>query len=472
MPSKTKYIYTRHKTCRYVQDFLECTSGDFKVFAEYDFGFKDQYSYAKSFQKVLRSPCLINDTNFKLVEIDDIILRCRLLRSFRYDEAYHIVLAAERICIEFIEKCFPEAVVAPRIDTFFLDVLERVLSRYSIPYIGVWRSAFLSDKFFLTNRGEHRPISEANSKEVDQLIESVGSCDFRATSIGDLGFSRLTLVKKHVERVARDFSLEIVRVLGGYNYGYRELATGFHTDDYNVPITSWFGNFLSASDTDKILCDPRPKVFIALQVNPEATIDYYSDNVEFVDINVSLFKVVKIFLQLGYIVIIKDHPNMFGRRDFRLLNNICSAENVFLVKYQYSSNVIIRACQLVFTWSGTVAIQSFFFGIPSISVCSPFRVALPGFSVVRTYDELFSAVSHAKDGLLNTSVDHGHKVTLAQQILRSHASGSVFTHDRNTPNASGFAFWLDRNIETIVNDSEYNEKSKKIYVNPCCRVMR
>lgn len=441
------FIFTRHKLTRYVADFLKHTNGNFKVLSEYDFGFSKQYIYGYNFQKHVNNPKIVNNLSFSQNELASIIQRCRLLRSFDLETAIKYVAAAETACIDFIDAENPKFLLAPRIDTFFLDVLERKLHHRGSRYIGVWRSAFVKNQFFLTNRGELHELNSPSDDDIESLITNIGNIDFRATSLLNLtGFSRKNFFLNHYNRIIRDLSLEAIRITGKIHCGYRELATGVHVNEYKIPLNTWKGNFTNDEDIRAILKSNNPKVFIALQVNPESTIDYYSPNLEFININSTLLHCVRSFLSQGYYVIIKDHPNMFGRRNFKFLNVLSVLDGVYLASYSISSNEIISSSNLVFTWSGTVAIQAYFSGIPSLSICSPFGMKLSGFVITDSYTDMSNKIAEFNSSRNVIPITYEDKRRLSHNILKSHVEGQVFTLDRVQPDAKNFSSWIDSNI--------------------------
>jgi hypothetical protein len=366
-----------------------------------------------------------------------------VLRSFEYDRAVAFIGAAEATVEKFIETARPTLVVAPRIDTYLLDVLERKLHQGGSRYLGVWRSAFQKNKFFLTNRGEIHQINDPIDEECADFIEKVGHMGFKATSLSDASFSNSQLFLTHGQRLARDGALEVIRRLGTLKVGYRELATGFHVEDYRCPPRSWSGNISADEQIRKLLRSDCKKIFIALQVNPESTIDYYSKNVSLIEIGSTLRECVKAFVGQGFTVIIKDHPNMFGRRNFSQMNTLIDHETVFLANYAMTSNEILAGCQAVFTWSGTVAVQAYFNSIPCITICSPFAVDAPGFYRADSLERIRAAAEDIAVRFQTNEITNEAKMNLARNILKTHQHGSVFTHDRQTPDTGPFASWLE-----------------------------
>ena len=69
-------------------------------------------------------------------------------------------------------------------------------------------------------------------------------------------------------------------------------------------------------------------------------------------------EIIESFLNKGFKVFVKDHPNMFGMRDFEFIDRLVANEDVILVPYDVSSNYFIKNCTATFTWTGTIGLQS------------------------------------------------------------------------------------------------------------------
>lgn len=442
----SQYVYTRHKLTRYTRHFLTRASKAYGVFSEYDFGFAAQYVFGRTFQHHLNTKRATSHLTFSDHELQEIVRRCRVLRSFAYDQAVDFIAAAEATIDHFIETARPTLVVAPRIDTYLLDILERKLHRNGARYLGVWRSAFQPNKFFLTNRGEIHPINDPTDDECAAFLSGVGDMRFKATSLSDTSFSNARLLLNHGQRLSRDVALEVIRRCGPLRVGYRELATGFHVEDYRCPPSTWFGHITTDEDMRALLRSGGKKIFIALQVNPESTIDYYCKHIELIDIAVTLKACVEAFVSQGFTVIMKDHPNMFGKRNFASINPLLTRDRVFLAGYGMTSNEILASCDAVFTWSGTVAVQAYLNAIPCITVCSPFAIDAPGFFRAESLTQVHAAARALAIGQHGTVITDANKRHLVRHILRTHQHGSVFTHDRVPADATAFAAWVEASV--------------------------
>lgn len=428
------YIYSRRGHEKWITSFInhyyQKKSIKISIFNEIN---TENFKYYQLFSNYLNSPNL--KSLFSENEINEIILRCRLLRSLPYKCALKMLLACEYVVRDFIETKKPSIFIGPRIDSYVLDILERLLTKNGILYIGLWRSAFFDGKFFITKRGEIEYLNNSiKNSEFVNLITKLSSNNFTATSIGSYSnLTNLAIIKKFIYLYLRDIFLETVRNLGYFKFGYREMTNRFNVKDSSPKILSFLPPKVNITKLKHFIdLNDRKKVFIALQVNPESTIDYYSSNVDFINIDYQLKKIVNKFTSFGYLVFIKDHPNMIGRRDFKNLKNLIDETNVFYVDYGFSSNYLISKCDLIFTWSGTVAIQAIFQGKTAITICHPYYLSMSKFIQLNDVNDLDLFFNKNFENIENLE---SIKNIFSKKILSSLFDGYVYSHNNNPKSA-------------------------------------
>ena len=443
------YVYTRQKLNNWVKEFIKNYKySKVHVFSEYDFKYANGYNFYPIF--IHNLSILANETiilPYNNIELNDIIQRCRVLRSMNREDSINFIKSAFISIEQFIDITKVDIFISPRIENYIFDLLERSLKSKNKRFIGLWRSAFIKNHFFFTNRGETISVREPGDDEVISFINKIGDISFKATSINDK-VNILTFLKKYFKYFFRDTALEILRQLWVYKYNFRELATRYHCNDYKVPLLNIIPNSISNSKLNRILKNGKLKIFIALQVNPEATIDYYCKNIHFINIVNTLDNIISRFSNAGFDVIIKDHPNMNGRRNFYHINNFTKKyKNVYIVPSKISSNYLLNYCNCVFTWSGTISIQSYFNSITTISIAPPFYQNLPNFHILNNFDDLNQIIKNIQDNKI--SIEYENKKTLAKYILSTHLKGNVFTHDKIKPDVKDFVEELSKYINNL-----------------------
>jgi hypothetical protein len=116
---------------------------------------------------------------------------------------------------------------------------------------------------------------------------------------------------------------------------------------------------------------PRERrLFMALQLFPEASIDYWIPDLGLVDHENMLVDVAKAFSAAGFQILVKDHPLQFGFRQVELLRRLRDIPNVVLIPYDVSGNEVLSHVDVNFTCTGTLGLQAALLGLKSVTTAS------------------------------------------------------------------------------------------------------
>lgn len=426
-------IFTRRGHEKWVKSFkdnLILSSFDVILLSEQSVG--GDINLGKRISEVMQN---INNNSENLIskfsndDLLDIVVRCRVLRSLDNFEAIKLILSAEIVFNQIYDEYKPDCFISLRVDTYILDVFQRLFKFKGVQYIGLWRSAFLKKHFFITARGEHYGhIRKVPKSQLDFFVGSIGSNNFAATSIqSDSKFIKVKIYKTYIYLFLRDLFFQSLRIIPWMKYGYREMANQFLVKEsrtsflYLSPKIYLKQEYFLSHNIISV-----KSVFVALQVNPEATIDYYVSDKYFINVQSTLKYLCKVLSDAGYYIYIKDHPNMSGKRNFKHLNDLLSIDNVFFVDSTVDSNILLNKCMFTFTWSGTVAVQSFIKGNISISINCPYFVKSKRFIKLNSFlslKELPDLMHQAVN--CNSSKDEIYE--LALNILKHTFPGTVYS---------------------------------------------
>jgi hypothetical protein len=301
----------------------------------------------------------------------DITARCRYLRGIDRALAGRIVCAMWKTLEETIAEEEPDLFLSARVDFFLLDIVQRILERRGIRYVGIWRSAVVPDHVFFTTRGEHIPLRNPDAAEIEAFVGRVGDSQFRATSLRrGRKFSFFEFAKKKLYHDTRAIFLDIQRHVLRNPLAYRYMCSGRHVPEYRVRLRDMrVQNTFAADWQERLRQAPFDRrVFIGLQVNPEATIDYYVSNLDLIQYENVLQLIVDRWTRAGLLLFVKDHPNMFGFRSRRFLEQLAAYPGVTLVPYDVPSQYLVDQCKTTFTWTGTIGLQAAMTGRCSVVV--------------------------------------------------------------------------------------------------------
>lgn len=367
-------------------------------------------------------------TKFGESACNDIILRCRLLRSLDRRKSLKMIGSTWRACDDLIKEVNPDLFVGLRIDSYVLDVIDRILRERGIPYIGLWRAALVPNMIFFTTRGEHIPLREPTEEEVEKCILSIIDHGFKATSLRkDAKYDFLTFFKKRIYYTGRDIFLDIQRWIERDPLGYRYLTSGRHVAEYKVGLRDWRVVKCMDWDWQKIFetIPFEKRVFIGLQVNPEATIDYYVKNLELIDYQGVLMRLVKVLGDAGYKIFVKDHPNMFGQRRLQFYESLSASggDSVVFLPYDVSSNYLVKNSYITYTWTGTIGLQSAMDGNCPVIVDPTYYIPGP-FLKIQTLADIDQLPLKIGSFIPPSDIDNTRR-ELARRILRSFIPGSM-----------------------------------------------
>lgn len=370
-------FYTRHNLTPWVRFISENLSATDETLIISELRNEGVYSLANNFYEYIDQPEISKYAVEYYGEGDcvKIIARCRLLRNIDKNESLKMIGAMTKSLQDVLNDFNPDVFIALRIDSYVLDIMDRLLKERQIPYLGLWKAALVEDMFFVTIRGEHFQMRDPNSEEINELISNLTKQDFKATSIsGKYKYDLSSFLKKKIYYFLRDTILNFQRFIHKDYYGYRYLTTGKNVKEYNLKATNWLVNDLIDSSWEEKFNQTaeEKRIFIGLQVNPESTIDYYVENLDLINYQDVLVRMIGSLSKKGFKVFIKDHPNMFAMRQLDFIKEITKSGSVCLVPYDVPSTHLIYHSKATFTWTGTIGLQAAMLGKCAVVVDPPY----------------------------------------------------------------------------------------------------
>jgi hypothetical protein len=301
--------------------------------------------------------------------IGEVIERCRVLRWLPRRKAVAMALAMAEAMSEVLDLAAPSVVTSWPIDRYVSDILARLARRRGIPYFELIGSPLLG-RSLLTYLGQDVDVAQPHDADA---IEAA-----RLELSGPL-FTPPLPAK------ARKFSLMRFWKTFGYfklrGLAFRAISIA-KRDPLNLHYLdsqSFLGHKPRLRDVravtganrdwrERFTAVPREKrLFIPLQVFPEASIDYWIADLKLVEHEDVLVEVAETFARAGYAICVKDHPLQFGFRQVALLDRLRSIANVSVAPYEVDSKDILALTAVTFTCTGTLAMQSAMLGLTAIA---------------------------------------------------------------------------------------------------------
>ena len=301
-------------------------------------------------------------------EINDIIARCRVLRWLPLARATALALGAADAFSIVLDEEQPSIVTSWPIDCYLGDILGRLSERRGLSFVeltagAVPGTAMVMRRGRLLSRDEP-PDDTTVSKALAQVADPLFLPSYVPAS---RSYSLARFLKTYSVQRIRGWAFK------GLSIVERDPLNAHYLDGQ-----SWLGHKPRLHDRrilglvdrnwrDRTLAVERERrLFIALQMIPEASIDYWIEDPTLLDHDGIIVEVAQAFGAAGYTIFVKDHPLQFGFRQIRLIERLLALPNVVFVPYEVAGTEMLSLCGVNFTLTGTLGLQAGLLGIPSI----------------------------------------------------------------------------------------------------------
>ena len=301
----------------------------------------------------------ITNEDFSLFEnvldIEDIIVRCRALRNIPYEESRQLIWVVAKFFVEYF-KSNPslKVMVALIVDNYVMDVMERLSIHYKVEMIQLV-GFFVPGYSRFTNRfGIGVPVRSVSEDEVNKVYER-----FVNKGRSHLAISKNKAIKNAIKdylsyKYRYFFRYLIAYKLQGnlaYEYRFSKYFKGFHSLK-KIMISKFFDDFSAINDK------PNELIFIPLHFHPEATVDYWADVKEHADYINSLLKIIASCKAKGLKVIFKEHPNYYLRRSPDFYKKIKNFKNTYLISPYITSHDVYDKTDNVCVHTGSAGVEA------------------------------------------------------------------------------------------------------------------
>lgn len=321
-------------------------------------------------------------------EVADVIARCRVLRWLPRGQAERMARAMAETSAKLLDTVDPDVFLCFPIDNYVSDVIARLARKRAIPTFEVTASAF-PGMTMLMHRGRLITSKKiVTDGRVTKLIAQMTNSDFTPSYIArNRRYNTLRLAQTFAYFRARGvaFSAWSRIVQDPLRYHLLEAKAGL---GYKPRLSDLrIGRLIHHNWRARLSEIPRERrVLFALQLIPEAAIDYWIEDLNLVRHEDMLVASATALVQAGYTIVVKDHPLQFGFRQVKLLDRLLSLPGTIIVPYHVSGNEMIAECDISLTATGTLGLQTALAG--NISIVGEAYYETPGdFVTMRNWED-------------------------------------------------------------------------------------
>ncbi|WP_291832331.1 hypothetical protein [Brevundimonas sp.] len=370
-------------------------------------------------------------------EVRDAIARCRVLRWLPERQATAMVLGMAQAMDQALAALAPDSIVSLPIDSYVTDMLERRARARGIPYFEL-TAGTLPGLSMLLHRGALVTTEGApDEEEVAARSAEISNPEFAPIYVQNAR----TFTRAKFHRVQAYFQLRA--------WAFNLLARAAR-DPLNLRALdsqTWLGHKARASDVrvlsmidhdwqERLAAFPRERrVLFGLQMFPEASIDYWIDDLRLIRQEDMLLELARRLSDAGFQIVVKDHPLQFGFRQTALLEALQAIPNVVLVPYEVTGNAMLAQCGVSVTATGTLGLQAALLGNTSIAG-QAYYVVEDDFVVLRTWEDLATVPDRLLNDAPMDSVE-ARRARIIRHVLKGSFDGpfmSLFGFKADAPN--------------------------------------
>ena len=342
----------------------------------------------------------------------DIVLRCRLLRAIARDEALFHLRAMWQAMGAVMDRIKPELVLTETIDSYVMDVLYFQARQRNIAFIGLVPT-FISGYFRVSARGEYVLSRTVRASEIQLVLDKLLQKNYKPDFIKNSD-SRLWVYAtgRWLRNLIKIPHFWLKRLDAKERFNYHNWASLIVAKQWahvfpvlNIGQPQWRSLLQQTS---------KPIVYIPLQMIPEATVDYWCENLHAVDYDAYLLRLA-VHLKNDFTLLIKEHPNVLGYRNPKLYQQLNQIDSVVFAPTHMASQELIDASDAVLVWTGSVGFEAAIRGKPVLTTCDPYYAHGNSFKKISLQTPALEIKDYI-EGFEQTSAEYGNHDLVAHVL--------------------------------------------------------
>ena len=390
-----------------------------------------RYFYQAQREQTVRfSNIPLNSVDYHLIAT-----RCRYLRLVSFNSAVRHInamwLAFERI----YERVQPDVILGPVMDSYVLDVADRVARTRNHEYSGLLEN-MINGYCRLTNRGELRPHRTPSEDEVSSALAMLRQKTYvpkmQTDGMATLGSVHplKTLLTKYVRDHVKMAYFSAKRVFDPCNFYYNTAVS------VNVCTSLEHLRYAQFEDADWLQQVTAARaahaqiVFLPLQFYPEASLDYWGTSLDFAQFERVVLRVLS-GADPKHVVLMKEHPTMTALRNPDFYRQLAHLPNVILAPVNVPSNTLLDHADVVLTWTGSVGFEAAIRELPLVTFGKAYYDTNDAFLALDNPADLDKLPEICRRATIKfqQAGNARQPETLVREMLRGLLPGYVFTVD-------------------------------------------
>jgi len=322
-----------------------------------DFKFRDDVGLVRLQYKHLRRSDVDLDRG---LDYEVVARRCRYLRHQQPDLQKRLINSAWLAIDEIFQRCSPDAFVGLPMDNYYLDLVDQWCARNGTFAINPVQS-LLPQRTRVCRRGEYQRCRNVDTDEVARYRAILCEPRFRPTWLSAQR-SRAWLLRMYAREIAKRAFFRVAKTIKAdpysfhYNCVYPIGAAVRPLPADLLTVKSLFVR--SLDEVGRARERHRAAVFLPLQFTPESSLDYNIPDSRFTQYG-ALLDAVLSGLPSDVLLIVKEHPDMYGYRSAAFFERFARRSNVVIADVDITVQQIFDLCEYVLvTGSASTGVEA------------------------------------------------------------------------------------------------------------------
>lgn len=287
----------------------------------------------------------------KALDINEVILKDRLLRNIEYIQAKELVLVVSKYFIELFKNNKYNNLITYPVDNYVTDIMCKIARYYDIKVNGI-SNFFIQGYKRVTVYGEYTNVREISESEVNKIYDLLKK-QFKSYMASSFQKALKNSILYYFKFKIRYLYFYIFKnkILNQLEYDYASTPYSATIDK----ISKFFPFKYFTNKVDNIL---EKSIYIPMHYHPEATIEHWSDSLKNADYITSLIESVKYFSDSGWEVYLKEHPAMCFRQDIKLYKSLKNIHNVHILNPFLETSKIMEKFDNFLIWTGSTGLEA------------------------------------------------------------------------------------------------------------------
>tara|TARA_Y100001958_G_scaffold118822_1_gene85888 strand:- start:8704 stop:10068 length:1365 start_codon:yes stop_codon:yes gene_type:complete len=449
---KKIFFYAINNTFSWWRFFSDSLSNEFETLVITEHKSSKLYSLKNRFYFYYKNQQI---SSFSKDEIDNIIDRCRVLRNIDKNKARKMVIAYEYVFEDLFKDNSYSNIISFPIDRYPMDVMNRVAKRYNIDHLEITVSV-LKNFSMILKLGNVMSLPMSLSKTItkeatyDQLIDD----NYQPNYVNKSKFNVFRWLYLYSYQNLRALAFKFIMLIEKDPLSLHYLDSQMYLSHKVRLKDIRVFKFINHDYLDIIKKKDKNNVIIALQLYPEASIDYWVRDMGIVDYENFLIHVLKSFSKLGYNVFLKDHPLQFGFRTTAFLEKASLIDNVFFLPYESDINYLMKFSKISFTTTGTIGLQASINGLVSF-VTPSYYSNEKDFKVYSNKEEFDNHLKSINLDKMTKSDLENRRNRIVNHVHKTSFYGSILTFFKKSK------FKEDNHLVSLINNMRIYLKNKQ-----------